>query len=117
MGGGMFANKTFANWRRSTECAGESIVDVGQLAKVRWGISVVTQRYYERVPSSTPNDLQATLDKIVDEKYQKYQQLKILEKEEQRIVDEEKKIQDKKKKIEEYKKKIQEEDPRRRDDG
>ncbi|CAF1167369.1 unnamed protein product [Rotaria magnacalcarata] len=61
-------------------------------------------------PSSTSNDLRATLDEIVDEKYQKYQQLKILEKEEQRIVDEKKKIQDKKKMIEEYKKKIQEEE-------
>ncbi|CAF2037041.1 unnamed protein product [Rotaria magnacalcarata] len=59
-------------------------------------------------PSSTSNDLRAPLDEIVDEKYQKYQQLKILEKEEQRIVDEKKKIQDKKKKIEEYKKKVEE---------
>ncbi|CAM4953661.1 unnamed protein product [Rotaria socialis] len=40
---------TFANWRSSTECVGESKVDVRQLAKVRWGISVITQQYYERV--------------------------------------------------------------------
>ncbi|CAF4840481.1 unnamed protein product, partial [Rotaria socialis] len=50
LGGGMFANKTFANgevppnvlakvqwtfanWRSSTECVGESTVDVRQLAK------------------------------------------------------------------------------------
>ncbi|CAF4861738.1 unnamed protein product, partial [Rotaria socialis] len=39
---------TFANWRSSTECVGESKVDVRQLAKVRWGISVITQQYYER---------------------------------------------------------------------
>ncbi|CAF3813213.1 unnamed protein product [Rotaria magnacalcarata] len=63
---------------------------------------------HEQAPSSTSNDLRAPLDEIVDEKYQKYQQLKILEKEEQRIVDEKKKIQDKKKKIEEYKKKVEE---------
>jgi hypothetical protein len=40
---------TFANWRSSTECVGEIKVDVRQLAKVRWGISVITQQYYERV--------------------------------------------------------------------
>ena len=29
---------TFANWRNSRECVGESTVDFRQLAKVRWTI-------------------------------------------------------------------------------
>ena len=40
----MFANKTFAN---KTFANGE--VPPNVLAKVRWGISVITQQYYERV--------------------------------------------------------------------
>ena len=43
-GGGMFTNTTFTN---KTFANGK--VPPNVLAKVRWGISVITQQYYERV--------------------------------------------------------------------
>ncbi len=59
---------------------------------------------------SASSDLQATLDEIVNQKYQTNQQLKILEEEEQKIIEKKKKVEAAKKKLEEDMKKLEEDE-------
>ena len=63
-----------------------------------------------QVPPSQSTDPQLNLDRIVDEQFQRNEQLQRLQREEKEIIQEEKIIDEKKKQIEMAKKKIEEEE-------
>ena len=60
-----------------------------------------------QVPPSQSTDLQLNLDRIVDEQFQRNEQLQRLQREEKKIIQEEKIIDEKKKQIDEKKKQIE----------